>query len=54
MGRTKDIAAESIAAGVIRVIGPMKAKLGWSQAGGKFHLEGSNAAVKFAIIRLTK
>lgn len=54
MGRSKDITTESIAAGVTRCIGPMRAKSGWLQTGGKFFLAASNASVLFAIVRLPK
>ena len=54
MGRTKTITDEAIAAGVTRCIGPMRAKTGWLQTAGKFHLAANNASVLFAIVRLTK
>lgn len=50
-GRTKDIAAESIAAGAIRIYGPFKLP-GWIQSDGKFYLQASNAAVQFGIVAL--
>lgn len=51
-GRTKDITAESIAAGDIRVYGCGQALLGWLQTDGKLHFQASNAAVKFGILRV--
>ncbi len=48
-GRTKDVTTESIAAGDIRIFGPVKT-LGWVQTDGFVYLQGSNAAVKFGII----
>ncbi len=50
-GRTGNIAAESIAAGAVRVFGPIKME-GWRQSDGKFYMEASAATVKFAVIRL--
>lgn len=51
-GRSKDITAESLAAGVVRVFGPFKNLLGWQQSGGVLHLEGEDNNIKFAVIRL--
>ena len=50
-GRVGNIAAESIAAGAIRVFGPVM-PAGWEQSDGKFYLEASANTVKFAIIRI--
>lgn len=50
LGRTKDIAAYSIAAGKVARFGPF-ATLGWRQSTGKFHLQGENASIQFAITR---
>lgn len=50
-GRTKDISAVSIAAGVYMVFGPMELT-GWVQTDGKVYLQANNAAVKFGIVRL--
>lgn len=50
-GRTRDITAESIAAGAIRIFGPLKTT-GWIQPDGKIYLNASNAAVQFGIIAL--
>jgi hypothetical protein len=50
-GRTEHIAAESIAAGAIRMFGPI-AMEGWRQTDGNFYLEASAATVRFAVIRL--
>jgi hypothetical protein len=48
--RTGDVTAYSLAAGDVAVFGPFDSE-GWRQADGKFYLEASNTAVKFAIIR---
>lgn len=53
-GRTKDITAEAIAAGAVRVYGPFKQKAGWMQAGGVAHLEAAAADVKFVVLKLPK
>lgn len=53
-GRTADIATEAIAAGVVRVLGPFKNKVGWVQSDGNLYLEANNAAVKFAVIKLPR
>lgn len=51
-GRTKDITAEALAAGVWKVVGPFTAKDGWMQQGGGCLISGNNAAVKIAVIVL--
>lgn len=51
-GRTKDIAAEAIAAGAIRVYGAGLATIGWQQTDGKLYLEANHAEVKFGILRI--
>lgn len=50
-GRSEDITTESIAAGAIRVFGPISTA-GWQQTDGKFYMQASNTAVKFGIIVL--
>lgn len=50
LGRTKDITTYSIAAGAIAYFGPFKTH-GWKQSTGKFFLDASNAAIKYAIVR---
>lgn len=50
-GRTGDIAAYSLDAGDVVVLGPLKRE-GWVQTDGNIYLEASNAAVKFGIITL--
>lgn len=51
LGRTKDIAAESIAAGAFKCFGVPQIE-GWRQSDGKLYLEASDADVKFCILRL--
>jgi hypothetical protein len=51
LGRLGTISAESIAAGEVRIYGPLK-NLGWIQADGKVYLQASNVAVKFGVITL--
>lgn len=51
-GRSEDIAAESIAAGAIRVYGVGLALEGWQQTDGSLYLEADNAEVKFGVLRL--
>lgn len=51
-GRTKDITAESLAAGVWKVVGPFTAKEGWMQQGGGCLVSGENAAILFGVIVL--
>jgi len=53
-GRSGDITAESLAAGVVRCFGPFRNKTGWNQSGGKFHLTAEDNNIKFAVIRLPK
>jgi hypothetical protein len=50
-GRTGDITTYAIAAGEFACLA-LNAIPGWGQAGGKCNLKGSNAGVKFAIIRM--
>src|SRR6476660_1851250 len=51
MGRTKDIAAESIAAGAERVFGPFS-QLGWQQTDGTIYVDVSHAEVLLAVLTL--
>lgn len=51
-GRTKDITAESLTAGLMKVVGPFRQKEGWQQSGGKIHVEGESTDIKFAVITL--
>ena len=50
-GRVEHITAESIAAGAIRIYGPIE-RLGWQQTDGKIYLEADNAEVFFGIVKL--
>jgi hypothetical protein len=50
-GRTGDITAVSLAAGVWRVFGPFPVH-GWRASTGYVTLEASNAAIKFGVITL--
>lgn len=52
-GRSEHIAAESIAAGAIRVYGSGLALEGWQQTDGSLYLEANHAEVKFGILRLS-
>jgi hypothetical protein len=51
LGRTKDITTDSIAAGAFAIYGVPQVE-GWRQTDGTIHLTASNAAIKFAIVRL--
>ena len=51
-GRSLDITAESLGAGVTRVFGPFKNLVGWAQSGGVLNLEGEDNNIKFAVIAL--
>jgi hypothetical protein len=53
-GRTGDITTESIVAGAVKVLGPFKSKPGWVQSDGYLWLEASNAAVKFAVVKIPR
>ncbi len=50
-GRTRDIAAFSVGAGVYAVYGPMRLT-GWKQADGKIYVEADSAEVKFGVVAL--
>ena len=52
LGRTQDIATYSIPAGAIAWIGPLPTT-GWQQTNGKIYFQGSNAAVTFAVVKLS-
>lgn len=52
-GRTKDIAAESIAAGAYKIFGRFKLN-GWRQSDGRLYFQASNASVLFGLIRLSE
>lgn len=49
--RTGHITTESIAAGAIRMVGPLAGE-GWAQSDGKLYFTGSDATVKFGVIKL--
>ncbi|HQY30520.1 MAG TPA: hypothetical protein PK691_04510 [Thermomicrobiales bacterium] len=51
LGRTKDVAADSIAAGASAIYGPFPVE-GWKQTDGFLYFQGSNAALLFTVIRL--
>lgn len=51
-GRTKNITAESMAAGIVRVLGPFRNKSGWAQTGNKFYIDGEDTNVKIAVVVL--
>lgn len=51
MGRTGDIATDSLAFGTFHVYGPFSLE-GWEQTDGNLYFEASHADVKFAVIRL--
>ena len=51
-GRSKNITAESVAAGVVRVLGPFRNKNGWAQASNAFYIDGEDNNVKIAVIVL--
>lgn len=50
-GRVEHITTEAIAAGAIRVWGPVALE-GWQQANGMLYFAASHADVKFIVIRL--
>jgi hypothetical protein len=50
--RTRDITAESMAAGVWKVVGPFTSKEGWMQQGGGCFLSGEDTSVKFGVLVL--
>ena len=50
-GRTEDITTESIAAGAIRVFGPIHL-IGWQQSNGQFYFTASSTDVKFGVVVL--
>lgn len=50
-GRSGDIAAEAIAAGEIRVVGPLEVE-GWMQPDGNVYLQADSNEVKFGVLRL--
>lgn len=49
--RAKDITAESIAAGTLRMFGPFDL-VGWMQTDGNLYFEANDAEVEFAVVRL--
>ncbi len=52
-GRTGDVSAYSVGANEFAVLGPFPLR-GWSQTGRKLYFQGSNAAIKFAVIKIPK
>ena len=51
LGRTGDITTYSLAAGEVGAFGPFQSD-GWRQSDGTLHWKGSNAAVRFGVIRI--
>lgn len=51
LGRTGDITTYSLAAGDFAVFGPFPMR-GWRQSGSKLYFAGSNAAVKFVVLKV--
>jgi hypothetical protein len=51
LGRTKDIAAVSLAAGELRIFGPFGLE-GWRQSDGFLYFEANHATIKFSVLRL--
>lgn len=51
-GRSKNITAESLAAGAVVCLGPFRNKSGWSQTGNKFYIDGEDTNIKIAVILL--
>jgi len=51
-GRLGTITSESIAAGAIRIYGPLPVS-GWMQTDGKLYFSSDHAEVKFGIIKLS-
>lgn len=49
--RSGDITAYSVAAGLFSMFGPFS-QPGWQQTDGTVHVTASNAAIKFAVVRL--
>lgn len=50
LGRTEDIASETIAAGNHKVFGPVRLE-GWIQSDGYLYFEADNSSVEFAVLR---
>lgn len=50
-GRSGDITAQTLAAGLHHIIGPLPIDA-WAQTGGVITLDASDATVKFAVIQL--
>ena len=50
-GRTGDVAAASMAAGEVRIFGPLPS-MGWQQSDGALYFTANNAAIKVGIIRM--
>ena len=50
-GRQENITTESIAAGAIRVFGPIATE-GWQQTNGQFYFTASHTDVKFGVVVL--
>lgn len=49
-GRTGDVTNYSLAAGEVAAL--LVERAGWVQSDGKLYLNGANAAIKFAVIKL--
>lgn len=51
LGRVKDVDSYTLSTTEFACFGPIQQR-GWKQADGKVYLEGSNAAIKFLVIRV--
>ena len=51
LSRTGDITTYSVSAGLFSMFGPF-AMTGWKESDGTVHVTASNAAIKFAVVRL--
>lgn len=53
-GRTGDITAYAVAAGLFSVLPYLSGAAGWKQTDGTIHLSADDATVKFAVLRLPR
>lgn len=51
-GRTKDVTADSIAAGATHIYGPFTERRGWAQGDGTLNFEADDALIEFSVIRM--
>ena len=51
-GRTRDVTADSLAAGATHIYGPFTERRGWVQGDGTLNFEASSTDIEFSVVRM--